>query len=68
MSGFVVSGCLTESVEHLGTHLTTDLSDGIDIPAKTATFVRQVNCVLFQFSVLEPSVISRLLNMYCLSL
>ncbi len=35
--------CHAESAIHLGNYLTSDLSDNMDIKAKTAEFMRQAN-------------------------
>ncbi len=59
---------LADSVVHLGNYLTSDLSDDLDIRAKTAGFMRPANCVLLRFGFLDPSLKTRLFRLYCLSL
>ena len=57
-----------EKFKYLGTLITPNLTDRIDIENKRAHFIRSANYVLSTFSVAPANVKSRLVQTYCTSL
>ena len=63
-----VSLLFVDTVAHLGHMLRFDNSDTADILCKARDLVRKANLMLHTFSAADPSIKSRLLKFYCLSL
>ena len=61
------AGAFTDTVVHLGHTLSCDLSNSEDIENKAKDFIRHANCLLANFRVCSPAVMSCSLQFYCTS-
>ena len=59
---------MLDSVVHLGSYLTVNLSDDLDIRMKTMDFIRQANAVLLRFHFADRALKTHLFRSYCLGL
>ena len=59
---------MLDSVVHLGSYLTVNLSDDLDIRIKTMDFIRQANAVLLRFHFADRALKTHLFRSYCLGL
>ncbi len=58
----------TDTVTHLGHHLSYNLNDAQDIYHKMCDMVKKANCLFATFPRVGPYVLTRLFQTYCLSL